>query len=68
MVKNQLVEVQCRQDGCDAGRQGAHLEIKGGKIQTPLSAINILFLHVPVLGTADGPRMSSLGGMKMTCP
>lgn len=67
MVKNQLVEVQCRQDGCDAGRQGGQSETKGGQKRTPSCDGNILItVCSSVVGRLVANPFKTSGEIKIT--
>ena len=46
MVKNQLVEVQSRQDGCDADRQGHTWRLREGK--SKLTQVYKCYITLPV--------------------
>lgn len=46
VVKNQLVEVQSRQDGCDAGRQGRTWRLREGK--SKLTQVYKCYIILPV--------------------
>lgn len=65
MVKNQLVEVQCRQDGCDAGRQGYSGEEGRARANSLMYKNIIITVCSSVVGVLMACPFKTLGEIKI---